>query len=529
MAGEAVEGQEPAEATDVVMGEVAGDSPAAAQALQRLLLSNAPGKLSLAGAYAFGYGELGLAGQEGRAPYWYEELDPLDTVVLGAVWPQRFRDEFEFANVRDAWLRLLRGTDLGMGIQKFVREVLSLSAELQLPVDDAEVMLALAARLEQAGLDDFRVPQQSLPGASLGETRVVRGPDEDLAFPEPPADVELDIDEFWMEEPEDLMFQESPRDILRLGLHRLAEAGLPVGDEPACLLVALYAALLAKPGERHELLGEHAGAWALSFEPESPLAPVLDVLFLAPERELPVDRVLAHLFALPAFTAPIPDEALRWTSSPGLALPALAFELGFDQVHTRHLLVTPGELDFAGTQARVRLVVLRGQNEKGGGKREDEWDSRLNAVRETARRKVHKKKASSLLSQQGAGHAVERLWNADGSSEVRWPSHAPEERVMSDGLAAQREYFRERFGRETGPDDPVFFDDEADEPTPMTVESWQKAFSEAAERAGVDPSLILATRDLGYIVTEANQGAFTRAEVITYLRAVRRHRKGAEG
>ncbi|CAL9446806.1 hypothetical protein SUDANB171_02344 [Streptomyces sp. enrichment culture] len=528
MAGETVEGQGPAQTTEAAGGEMADDSPAA-QALQRLLLSNAPGKLSLAGAYACGYCELAFASQEGTAPHWYKELDPLDLIVLGAVWPQSFHDEFEFANVRDAWLRLLRRTDLGEGIQQFVREVLSLSAELQLPVDDAEVMLALVARLEQAGLDNCQVPPQLLPGASLGETRVVRGPDENLSFPEPPADVELDIDEFWVEEPEDLMFQETPRDILRLGLQRLAEAGLPVEDEPACLLVALYAALLAKPGERHELLGEHAGAWALSFEPESPMAPLLDVLLHAPERELPVDGVLAHLFALPAFTAPIPDEALRWSSSPGLALPAHAFELGFDQVHTRHLLVTPGELDFAGTQARVRLVVLREENEKGGGKRQDEWDSRLEAVREKARRKVRKKKASSLLVEQGSRRAVERLWNADGSSQVRWSSHAPEGRAMSDGLVAQQNFFRDRFGRAPGPDDPVFFDDEADEPTPMTVESFQKAFSEAAERAGVDPSLILAMRDLGYIVTEANQGAFTRAEVITYMRAVRRHRKGTEG
>jgi hypothetical protein len=60
---------------------------------------------SLAGAYALGYAALGMAQQQGDEPEWYHELDPLDTLFLGSAWPQGFRDGYEFANARTAWLK----------------------------------------------------------------------------------------------------------------------------------------------------------------------------------------------------------------------------------------------------------------------------------------------------------------------------------------------------------------------------------------------------------------------------------------
>jgi hypothetical protein len=88
-------------------------------AIARLVRANLPGKVSLAGAYALGYAALGMAQQEGEEPDWYHELDPLDTLFLGTVWPQGFRDGYEFANARSAWLRLLRGTVHWPGIERW--------------------------------------------------------------------------------------------------------------------------------------------------------------------------------------------------------------------------------------------------------------------------------------------------------------------------------------------------------------------------------------------------------------------------
>ena len=61
---------------------------AAAAALTRLVRLNRPGRVSLAGAYAVGYGALGMAQHDGGGPDWYYELDPLDTLFLGMVFPR---------------------------------------------------------------------------------------------------------------------------------------------------------------------------------------------------------------------------------------------------------------------------------------------------------------------------------------------------------------------------------------------------------------------------------------------------------
>jgi len=45
--------------------------------------------------------------------------------------------------------------------------------------------------------------------------------------------------------------------------------------------------------------------------------------------------------------------------------------------------------------------------------------------------------------------------------------------------------FAVKFGREMGPDDPMFFDPDADEPTPMTPERYEELIAQAGEAAGI--------------------------------------------
>lgn len=138
-------------------------------AITRLVRANSPGRVSLAGAYALGYGSIGLAQQEGEEPAWYPDLDPLDALVLGTVWPRQMRDGF--GNARTAWLAALRGTAHWAGIERFVRVVITASEEHRLPVDDGELMLLVAGRLKAAGLDQRKLPRQLLPGALLAGSR----------------------------------------------------------------------------------------------------------------------------------------------------------------------------------------------------------------------------------------------------------------------------------------------------------------------------------------------------------------------
>lgn len=94
-------------------------------------------------------------------------------------------------------------------------------------------------------------------------------------------------------------------------------------------------------------------------------------------------------------------------------------------------------------------------------------------------------------------------------------------------LLAQRDAFRQKFGREPGPDDPVFFDPAADRPAPMNDEVVDQWLLEALQKAGVDRALIHAYQKTGRLVTVDNKRFLTKRELKEWTDAVlewrRRH------
>ncbi|WP_158813407.1 hypothetical protein [Streptomyces rimosus] len=513
-------------------------------AFNRLLRLNTSGKTSLAGAYAVGYGVLGYAQKEGTEPHWYQEIDPLDALFLGMMWPQEFGDELGFANARDAWLRLIRGTVHEKGVQRFVREAISASEELGRPVDDGELMLALTGRLEAAGLDQRRLPRRLLPEVALQTCRGVVGPSPELRLPDPPAGAKKQVRRFWEETDEGWPTDGTPQAVLRDGLRRFHDAGWPVEEESVMLLPALYAALMSKPGEPVENLIPHAHAWALSVDESSALIPVLDILLVAPQLGMSVADTLERLFAVPAFTEPIPSDALLWSSSPGLALPRLAFELGVSEVTTLEYVITPDLLDWAGMHARMRLSSAIQTDDAGLDETdsvdgtvdtqeepEEQWAERREAVRRTVLDKVRKKSGRSSAMHQSPDRPIERIWNADGSSVIRCSADTARGQELQECLEGQLQAFRKKFGRDPEPEEPLFFDPDADEPTQLTREHFDGLMLDMAERAtdmGIDPAFLRAWREVGYVVTEENRSMFTTAEVLAYSRAVARHRQAGK-
>ncbi|MFD0856800.1 hypothetical protein ACFQ07_31500 [Actinomadura adrarensis] len=153
---------------------------------------------------------------------------------------------------------------------------------------------------------------------------------------------------------------------------------------------------------------DRAVAWALGLRDDSPLIPVTDILLVGPQRGLPSDEVLGRLFAVPAFTEQVRSEDRRWHSSTGLALVALAFELGYSQVVTR------------------------------------------------------------------AGKAVRMT---------------PE---MAALLESQSRLFKEKFGRPPAPDEPIFFDPDADTPQFPSLVDIEQGHVALLEQMGVAPAWIYA-------------------------------------
>jgi hypothetical protein len=73
-------------------------------------------------------------------------------------------------------------------------------------------------------------------------------------------------------------------------------------------------------------------------------------------------------------------------------------------------------------------------------------------------------------------------------------------------LQSQIQKFREKFGREPGPKDPLFFNPDALKPEPFRLEEFQQETEAAMVLAGIRPEIIYAHRKTGLIVTEDNYG-----------------------
>jgi hypothetical protein len=69
-------------------------------------------------------------------------------------------------------------------------------------------------------------------------------------------------------------------------------------------------------------------------------------------------------------------------------------------------------------------------------------------------------------------------------------------------LDGQRQRFREKFGRDWGPDDPVFFDPDASVPTRMSEVKMQGDVLDAMRKAGTPPEVMYAYKKTGLIRVE---------------------------
>ena len=90
-------------------------------------------------------------------------------------------------------------------------------------------------------------------------------------------------------------------------------------------------------------------------------------------------------------------------------------------------------------------------------------------------------------------------------------------------IQEQLRKFREKFGRDAGPEDPIFFDPDADTPQPISKAGLDEMTSQilsAAGKAGVRPELIYAMRKTGRIVTESNQQLLTDDELQEWQDAI---------
>lgn len=84
--------------------------------------------------------------------------------------------------------------------------------------------------------------------------------------------------------------------------------------------------------------------------------------------------------------------------------------------------------------------------------------------------------------------------------------------------------FCEKFGREPGPEDPIFFDPEAESPIPLTAEKlnklWTQLVQEWLAAKQITPEMAYAMIKTGLAVTNDNKDLLSKAELDEWTHAI---------
>ncbi|MGP8185813.1 MAG: hypothetical protein ACLQKY_07045 [Terracidiphilus sp.] len=98
-------------------------------------------------------------------------------------------------------------------------------------------------------------------------------------------------------------------------------------------------------------------------------------------------------------------------------------------------------------------------------------------------------------------------------------------------IREQTEAFRRKFGRDMGPQDPLFFDPHADQPRPLSDENHDELIEEVTavmEEADTHPALIYAFRKTGRMVSEENHERLSAAELQEWHAALKEYKRKTE-
>jgi hypothetical protein len=96
--------------------------------------------------------------------------------------------------------------------------------------------------------------------------------------------------------------------------------------------------------------------------------------------------------------------------------------------------------------------------------------------------------------------------------------------MMKEVLRHQEERFRQKFGRDPRPHEPVFFDDNAEEPQPMPMDDIEREITEFLIAANIPPELIHAFKVTGRLVTQDNIHYLTEEEIQEWTDAVEQYK-----
>jgi hypothetical protein len=87
-------------------------------------------------------------------------------------------------------------------------------------------------------------------------------------------------------------------------------------------------------------------------------------------------------------------------------------------------------------------------------------------------------------------------------------------------IQSQAQQFRAKFGREPGPNDPIFFNPDSLKPEPFRLDEFTEETEAAMVLAGIRPEIVYAHRKTGLIVSEENYGTLPKSALAEWEAAV---------
>jgi hypothetical protein len=92
--------------------------------------------------------------------------------------------------------------------------------------------------------------------------------------------------------------------------------------------------------------------------------------------------------------------------------------------------------------------------------------------------------------------------------------------------------FREKFGRDPGPDDPIFFDPHSDQPLPLgqeaLTEMWERLADAMVCQGEITPETAYAIKKTGLLVTEQTKDLLRDAELHEWNDALEEYRNAGQ-
>jgi hypothetical protein len=90
-------------------------------------------------------------------------------------------------------------------------------------------------------------------------------------------------------------------------------------------------------------------------------------------------------------------------------------------------------------------------------------------------------------------------------------------------IKQQLEAFEKKFGRPPGPDDPIFFDPDADTPQEISQEKLDTLMEESMRAAGIGPAKIYAYKKTGFLASTKNWNLLSRSRQAQWNAAIREY------